>query len=178
MLCRSGSRTPFRVFAGVRYFPKTNAAALTRAVSSTRAFATSAAAVADRPDSGLGNKTSGPSAVLHRSLKIEPLQVVSADGKHLTFSNGHQILDTTCGAAVACIGYNNKRVKKAMVEQIDKFAYCNSMFFGHPIGEALATELVNGTDGVMSKAYIMCSGERPLFHVHASYIYASTLMQY
>lgn len=86
------------------------------------------------------------------------MQVVSANNKHLTFSNGHTIMDTTCGAAVACIGYGNKRVKDAMVAQIDKFAYCNSMFYGHPIGEELATELIRGTDGVMSKAYIMCSG--------------------
>ncbi|KAH7109766.1 ornithine aminotransferase, partial [Dactylonectria macrodidyma] len=113
-------------------------------------------------DPDLGAKDNVPSAVLHRSLKSAPLQVVSGDGKQLTFSKGHKITDTTCGAAVACIGYNNKRVKKAMVEQIDKFAYCNSMFFGHPIGEALAAELVNGTDGVMSKAYIMCSGSEAM----------------
>lgn len=102
-----------------------------------------------------------PSAVLHRTLKTAPLQVVSAEGTYLTFSNGQRIMDTTCGAAVACIGYNNKRVKQAMVEQIDKFAYCNSMFFGHPIGEQLAAELVEGTGGVMSKAYIMSSGMSP-----------------
>lgn len=99
-----------------------------------------------------------PSAVLHRSLKSPPLQVVFAKDKQLTFSNGQKIIDTTCGAAVSCIGYNNKRVRNAMIEQIDKFSYCNSMFFGHPVGEALASELISGTDGVMAKAYIMCSG--------------------
>jgi adenosylmethionine-8-amino-7-oxononanoate aminotransferase len=67
--------------------------------------------------------------------------------------------DTTCGAGVACIGYNNERVKNAMVEQIDRFAYCNSMFFGTPIGEQLAANLIEGTNGEMSKAYIMCSGK-------------------
>ena len=90
---------------------------------------------------------------------MTPLQVVSARDRHLKFSNGHEILDSTCGAAVACIGYNNKRVKKAMTDQIDKFAYCNSMFFGHAVGEELASHLIQGTNGVMSKAYIMCSGE-------------------
>lgn len=86
------------------------------------------------------------------------MQVVEGRDRYLTFSNGHKILDSTCGAAVACIGYGNERVKKAMVDQIDKFAYANSMFFGHPIGEALADELIRGTDGVMSKAYIVGSG--------------------
>ncbi|KAJ5015403.1 putative aminotransferase [Colletotrichum sp. SAR 10_99] len=105
---------------------------------------------------------SNKSAVLHRSLKAAPPQVVSANGKYLTFSNGQTILDTTCGAAVACIGSNNERVKKAMIAQLDKFAYCNSMFFGHPIGEELADELIRGTDGLMSKAYIMCSGSEAM----------------
>ncbi|KAJ0382379.1 hypothetical protein COL922a_012699 [Colletotrichum nupharicola] len=105
---------------------------------------------------------SNKSAVLHRSLKAAPPQVVSANGKYLTFSNGQTILDTTCGAAVACIGSNNERVKKAMIAQLDKFAYCNSMFFGHPIGEELADELIRGTDDLMSKAYIMCSGSEAM----------------
>ena len=168
MFCRTGIRTAFTVFSRVRYVPEIKLiASSTRAASWDRAFATAAPAppVEDAAISGAGDRKNLPSAVLHRSLKSDPLQVVSADGKHLTFSNGHKILDTTCGAAVACIGNNNKRVKKAMIEQIDKFAYCNSMFFGHPIGEALAAELIDGTDGVMSKAYIMCSGE-DLSHLH------------
>ncbi|KAK1977674.1 aminotransferase class-III [Colletotrichum cereale] len=102
------------------------------------------------------------SAVLHRSLKSAPPQIISANGKHLTFSDGRTILDTTCGAAVACIGSNNERVKKAMVEQIDKFAYCNSMFFGHEVGEQLAAEVIQGTGGAMSKAYFMCSGSEAM----------------
>ncbi|WYZ35349.1 hypothetical protein EsH8_I_001625 [Colletotrichum jinshuiense] len=102
------------------------------------------------------------SAVLHRSLKNSPPKVVSANGKHLTFSDGRTILDTTCGAGVACLGSNNERVKRAMVEQIDKFSYCNSMFFGHEVGEQLATELVQGTGGAMSKAYFMCSGSEAM----------------
>lgn len=104
------------------------------------------------------NERPRQSAVLHRSLKSPPPQVVSAKGKYLTFSDGTEILDSTCGAAVACIGYQNERVKKAMVDQIDKFSYCNSMLFGHAIGEELADELIAGTKGVMSKAYVMCSG--------------------
>jgi len=102
------------------------------------------------------------SAVLHRTLKSNPWQVVAATGTNVTFSNGQTMEDTTCGAGVACIGYNNERVKNAMVEQIDKFAYCNSMFFGTPIGEQLAANLIEGTNGEMSKAYIMCSGSEAM----------------
>lgn len=99
------------------------------------------------------------SAVLHPTLKTPPLQIESAKGTTVKFSNGVVIEDTTSGAAVACIGYDNERVKNAMIAQIDKFAYSNSMFYGHSIGEELAAELVRGTKGEMSKVYIMCSGK-------------------
>lgn len=102
--------------------------------------------------------TATTSAVLHRTIKTDPLQVVSANGNYVQFSNGQEMWDTTGGAGVACIGYNDKRVKQAMVEQIDKFSYTNSMFFGHPVGEKLAADLIRGTNGHMSKAYIMSSG--------------------
>jgi 4-aminobutyrate aminotransferase-like enzyme len=127
------------------------------------AAATAAAAVSHHPTipdidkAPLGFATES-SAVLHRTLKSSPLQVVAANGTNVRFSNGQTMEDTTCGAGVACIGYNNERVKNAMVEQIDKFAYCNSMFFGTPIGEQLAANLIEGTNWEMSKAYIMCSG--------------------
>ena len=134
--------------------------------SFTRQYAAAAAAAVSHhpimPDivdkSPLGFATES-SSVLHRTLKSNPLQVVSAVGTNVTFSNGQKMEDTTCGAGVACIGYNNERVKNAMVEQIDKFAYCNSMFFGTPIGEQLAANLIEGTNGEMSKAYVMCSGK-------------------
>lgn len=109
-------------------------------------------------DSELKTPT-GFSAVLHPVLKPPPLQVVAAKGNRVRFSNGQEIEDTTSGAAVACIGYDSERVKNAMIRQIDKFSYSNSMFYGHPIGEELATELVTSTKGEMSTAYIMCSGK-------------------
>jgi adenosylmethionine-8-amino-7-oxononanoate aminotransferase len=83
---------------------------------------------------------------------------VAAKGTNVVFSNGKMMEDTTCGAAVACIGYDNERVRNAMIKQIDTFSYSNSMFYGHQIGEDLAEELIRGTNGEMSKVYLMCSG--------------------
>ena len=105
------------------------------------------------------NSNHASSAVIHRSLNQEPPLIVSANDKSLALSNGHTVLDTSCGAGVACLGYNNRRVRDAMVAQIDKFCYCNSMFFGHRAEEELAAELIGGTGGAMSKAYFMCSGK-------------------
>ena len=102
------------------------------------------------------------SAVLHRSLKVPPLQVVSATARSVTFSSGATMLDTTCGAAVSCIGYGNTRVRDAMVAQLDRFAYTNSMFFGTPIGEELAAELIRGTEGKMARALVLSSGSEAM----------------
>ncbi|KAJ3477014.1 hypothetical protein NLG97_g8955 [Lecanicillium saksenae] len=93
---------------------------------------------------------------------MTPMQVVEAEGTHMRFSNGHEMEDTTGGASVACLGHGNKRVQQAMIDQMKKFSYCNSMFFGHQVGEDLATELIDGTGGAMARAYIMSSGSEAM----------------
>lgn len=120
------------------------------------AFSTSA--ITRNPEQSLLGNANEPSAILHPTLKPAPLNIVAAKGTTVTFSNGKKIEDTTCGAAVACIGYDNERVKTSMIKQMDNFPYSNSMFYGHRIGEEMATELIRGTNGNMSKVYLMCSG--------------------
>lgn len=56
-----------------------------------------------------GHAKQSESAVMHRSLKNDPLQVVSAQGHYLHLSNGEKIYDATGGAAVSCIGHGNER---------------------------------------------------------------------
>ncbi|TGO44420.1 hypothetical protein BOTNAR_0826g00020 [Botryotinia narcissicola] len=128
----------------------------TRQAPAVAAFVTSAL-TRNLEQSPLGS-TSDPSALLHPILKTAPLNVVAAKGTTVTFSHGKKMEDTTCGAAVACIGYDNERVKTSMTKQMDKFSYSNSMFYGHQVGEELAAELIRGTNGEMSKVYLMCSG--------------------
>jgi 4-aminobutyrate aminotransferase-like enzyme len=128
----------------------------TRQAPAAAAFSTSAI-TRNLEQSPLGN-ASEPSALLHPTLKTAPLNVVAAKGTTVTFSNGKKMEDTTCGAAVACIGYDNERVKTSMIKQMDNFSYSNSMFYGHQMGEELAAELIRGTNGEMSKVYLMCSG--------------------
>lgn len=130
---------------------------LRRAVPCYSSRPSLAAAFSTSSTSRLGH-ASEPSGVLHPTLKPLPLHVVAAEGTMLKFSDGKTIEDTTGGAAVACIGYHNERVKAAMVKQLDTFAYSNSMFYGHAIGEELAAELLRGTNQEMSKVYLMCSG--------------------
>lgn len=101
---------------------------------------------------------SSQSAVLHRSLHNDPHRVVSAQGNYLTLSNGQKILDATGGAAVSCLGHGNERVKKAMMKQMDEVSYCHSLFFSTTVAEELAQELIDSTNGKMSRAFIVNSG--------------------
>ncbi len=101
------------------------------------------------------------SAVLHRSLHHAPLRVVGGSGHYLELSNGQKILDATTGAAVACLGHGNERVKKAMARQMDEISYCHSLFFSTSAAEELASELTASTHGHMSKAFIVSSGRDP-----------------
>ncbi len=103
---------------------------------------------------------SSQSALLHRNIKDEPRTVTFARGNYLTLDNGQRIFDATGGAAVACLGHGNKRVKRAVAAQMDEVAYCHSLFFGSRSGEGLARHLIDSTKGRMSKAFIVSSGIR------------------
>lgn len=90
----------------------------------TRQYAAAAAAAVSAPPttpdierSPLGFATES-SAVLHRTLKSDPLQVVAAKGTNVRFSNGQTMEDTTCGAGVACIGYNNERSRTRWLSRL------------------------------------------------------------
>jgi adenosylmethionine-8-amino-7-oxononanoate aminotransferase len=99
------------------------------------------------------------SSLLYRNIHEAPRHVVASKGSFLTLSNGLTILDASCGAAVACLGHDNARVKEAINHQVDQVSYCLSTTLGTDVAEKLAEELCAGTGGLMSKAYIVGSGE-------------------
>jgi adenosylmethionine-8-amino-7-oxononanoate aminotransferase len=99
------------------------------------------------------------SSVLHQQIKQDPPKIVSGKGNYLLTSTGAEIFDATGGAAVACIGHGNTRVKEAIAQQLDKIAYCYLPFFTNEPAERLAKELVDSTSGKMEKVFIVSSGE-------------------
>src|SRR5262245_8779452 len=77
-------------------------------------------------------------ALLHRNIR-EPLhRYVRAYGNTITMDNGEKIFDASGGAGVASIGYNNKRVKKAISRQLDSGAYACSLTFDTEVAEEFA----------------------------------------
>ncbi|EXJ96363.1 hypothetical protein A1O1_01489 [Capronia coronata CBS 617.96] len=113
----------------------------------------------DEVDLGQDNAgDSQSSAVLLPQLHTKIPNVVNSKGNYLYTDDGLEILDATGGAAVACIGHNNPRVKAAIVDQLDKIEYCYSQFFTTPPVEKLSRYLTESTGGLMSRVFIVSSG--------------------
>lgn len=109
-----------------------------------------------------------PDPVLQRSLRFTPPNITASRGLYLTLENGQEVLDATSGAAVACLGHGNERVRDAVVRQMDKLSYCHSFMFATPSGDELGKLVIDSTGGRMSKAVFVSSGEQLFFHFEAS----------
>ncbi|KAL9113625.1 MAG: hypothetical protein Q9227_002363 [Pyrenula ochraceoflavens] len=103
-----------------------------------------------------------PSAVLHRDLHDDPVEIVQASGHCLVLADGRKVFDASGGAAVSCIGHGDPRVQKVIAEQVTKLDYCHSLFFSCPPSEDLSQLLVDSTAGQMSRAYIVSSGSEAM----------------
>ncbi|KAL4802193.1 pyridoxal phosphate-dependent transferase [Aspergillus unguis] len=85
-------------------------------------------------------------------------EVVKSQGNYLYTSDGREILDASCGAAVTCLGHNDPRVKEAIMQQLDKTAYVYAPFFTVPAAEEIASFLTESTGGKMSRVFVVSSG--------------------
>lgn len=84
--------------------------------------------------------------------------VVAADGLYFTLQNGQRVIDSTGGAAVSAIGHGNARVKNAIIKQLNKFTYAHPGYFQNSPSHELADILVKSTDGQLSRACLLGSG--------------------
>jgi adenosylmethionine-8-amino-7-oxononanoate aminotransferase len=107
------------------------------------------------PDAGL---TQPKSAVFHRHLDTDFLQLDKSEGNYLLTSNGRKILDGSGGAAVASVGWGQKRVAEAIYKQVLAAPYSATIFYTTQVAEDLCRHLINSTNGHMARAYIVNSG--------------------
>ena len=63
------------------------------------------------------------SHIVHRNLLKDPPIAVSGQGIWLRDSTGHDVIDGSGGAAVACLGHGHPHVVSAMKAQIDRLCY-------------------------------------------------------
>lgn len=113
------------------------------------------------PDSEMSLSTEAvpsQSSVLYASLGTKPPRIIGADGNYLKTDGGVNIFDASGGAAVACIGHNNARVKAAIAKQLDTVSYCFSPWFSTEAYESLARFLSKSTNGEMQRVFVAGSG--------------------
>ncbi|KAL4861760.1 hypothetical protein BDV12DRAFT_190869 [Aspergillus spectabilis] len=97
-------------------------------------------------------------SVLYSKIDVRPPEIVLSEGNYLETSDGRKIFDASGGAAVACVGHNDPRVKEAIIAQLEQTAYVYSPFFTVPAAEEIAAFLTESTNGAMSKVFIVSSG--------------------
>ncbi|KAL3480313.1 pyridoxal phosphate-dependent transferase [Aspergillus californicus] len=98
------------------------------------------------------------SAILHRNTRFVPRKAIGGKGSYLFLEDGTKFLDSTGGAAVACLGHGNEKVAQAITDQLAKISYCHSAFFATEVSEELARALIDSTEGQLSKVFIISSG--------------------
>lgn len=66
---------------------------------------------------------------LLQTYKRLPIEVDHADGVYVYGKDGKKYVDFLGGIAVNALGYNNSRVKSAIVEQVNRYLHMSNMFY-------------------------------------------------
>ncbi|SPO02994.1 related to ARG8 - acetylornithine aminotransferase [Cephalotrichum gorgonifer] len=98
------------------------------------------------------------SAILHRSLDKTYPEAVSGEGVFLITRAGDRILDGSSGAAVSCLGHNNREVIDAIVKQTQSLSFAHTLFFTSDPAEQLALHLLAESRAAFAKVSFLCSG--------------------
>ncbi|KRM92106.1 acetylornithine transaminase [Liquorilactobacillus cacaonum] len=83
-----------------------------------------------------------------------PFEITKGDGVTLFDDTGKKYLDLTSGIGVCNLGYNNKKVKQAVSDQLDKVWHTSNLYESH-LQENVAELLIQGMD---KKVYFCNSG--------------------
>ena len=102
------------------------------------------------------------SRIVHRNLREDPPVAVSGSGIWLRDASGHEVIDGSGGAAVACLGHGHPRVVAAMKAQIDRLCYAHTAIFSAESAERLADMLVGHAPGGLTHAYFVSSGSEAM----------------
>ncbi|MFT4828750.1 MAG: adenosylmethionine-8-amino-7-oxononanoate aminotransferase [Halioglobus sp.] len=98
------------------------------------------------------------SHVFGRHTKQIPPRAVSAEGCYFTDASGKRYLDASGGAAVSCLGHNDRTVIDAIKAQLDDLAYAHTGFFTSAPAEALADLLIAHAPGDLDRVYLVSGG--------------------
>ncbi len=93
-------------------------------------------------------------------MNTEYPEAVAGEGVYLIDKKGKRYLDGCGGAAVSCLGHDNRYVQQALTEQIKKLSFSHSGFFTTEPMEKLADELITYAPGKehFSNVYLVSGG--------------------
>jgi adenosylmethionine-8-amino-7-oxononanoate aminotransferase len=87
------------------------------------------------------------------------IKLKGAKGLYLITKSRRKILDASGGAAVSCLGHNNYKINKAIINQLNTgLTYHTPAMFKHNKAEALSKKLVISTSNNMNKVILANTG--------------------
>lgn len=98
------------------------------------------------------------SHIFPRHSKLNPPVAARGEGCYLIDSTGKRYLDGSGGAAVSCLGHNDREVIDAINAQLDQFAFAHSGFFTSEPAEQLADLLVEHAPYGIKRVYLVSGG--------------------
>ena len=100
--------------------------------------------------------------VFHRNSRSQYPVAVAGEGAYLIDSTGKRYLDGSSGAAVSCLGHDDRDVVAAIKRQLDKLPYAHTSFFTTEPMEALADELISRAPSGMDRVYFVSGGSEAI----------------
>jgi adenosylmethionine-8-amino-7-oxononanoate aminotransferase len=97
---------------------------------------------------------------LLRHLTKEYPEAKGGEGNFIQGEKDKKVLDACGGAAVTCLGHNNKRMNDAMANYFlqNNLTYTSTAFWRDPTVEELCDKIIQGTNYQMFKVYLAGSG--------------------
>ncbi|MDB4831994.1 aspartate aminotransferase family protein [Hyphomicrobiales bacterium] len=96
--------------------------------------------------------------LIHRQFNQKLPIAVKGDGPYIYDNFGKKYLDACGGAAVSCLGHNNKLIKKSISQQLESLPYAHSGFFTTDSAEELASMLSFLTPNPLNWVYLVSGG--------------------
>jgi adenosylmethionine-8-amino-7-oxononanoate aminotransferase len=100
--------------------------------------------------------------VFHRHTRIDLAYAARGEGPYVIDSSGKRYLDASGGAAVSCLGHDNREVVDAIKRQLDAIPYAHSSFFTNEPMETLADTLCEKAPGDLDRVYFVSGGSEAI----------------
>ncbi len=96
--------------------------------------------------------------VFHRHTRVEPPLAVNGEGPYIIDAEGRRYLDASGGAAVSCLGHDNRAVIDAVKAQLDRIPFAHTGFFTNEPLEQLADMLIARAPSGIERVYPVSGG--------------------